>query len=135
MSRAILLAIALVLIALGLAEAQTVGPAPIYCNRVYATTTLSASTTQLVAGVSGKAVSFCGFNADGLAAGTFQFVFGTGTSCTTSTAATGVITTAAGDNIIDHTPSASVSGAAGQSLCAIITGTSAVTITTYYGIN
>lgn len=131
----LLLALVLALWAALPASAQSVGPAAIYCNKVVASGTLSASTVESVAGVSGKSISVCGFGADGLAAGSFQLVFGTGSSCTTSTAVTHVYTIAAGQHIIDHIPVASTSGAQGQSLCTIVTGASSLALTIYYSIN
>ena len=117
------------------ALAQPVGAAPLYCNRVAISATLTAGTTQLVAGVAGKQISFCGYYVDGVAAGSFQFVFGTGTSCTTPTAVSTVVTTAASQHNFDHLATAYASGNQGQSLCVIVTGTNSLSTTAFYTIN
>ncbi len=119
-----ILALAFALALCGSAAAQnTVGGQPILCNKVDVNSNLAAGTTQLIAGVAGQPINICGWTWDENANGTVQMVFGTGASCTSSTAITSVVTIAVNGIQVNHVPYAFVSSAPGQSLCAIVTGT------------
>jgi ribulose kinase len=115
---------------------QTVGPPAIICNQVAPSAALAAGTTQLVVGVANAHINLCGFNFEGLANGTIQLVFGTGSSCTSSTNITEAFTTQVNGNVVDHIPYAFTSSAQGQSLCAVVTGAGSVVIAlVYYSIS
>lgn len=112
---------------------SAVGPPNIIsCNKQAIPGTLTVGTTQVIAGVSGQIINLCGYVIEGLAAGTIQFVFGTGATCTTPTNVTPNFTTTATTSIVDHVPTAWISSAPGQSLCAVVTGTNPVTPAVYY---
>lgn len=120
-----LLALSLLALLLGPAVAQD-GAQPILCDSVAIGQSLAAGTTQLIAGVPGRVINYCGFKYDLNANGTVQLVWGTGATCTSPTNITANITTLTNDHIINHLPTAYLSSAPGQSLCAIVTGTGAV---------
>lgn len=107
-------------------------PNAILCNKVSTSASLATGTTLLVPGVTGQAISLCGFIFEGLATGTVQLVFGTGSTCTTPTNITGVFNTGATSNVTDHLPSAWMSSSSGQGMCGIVGGATAVVIDTYY---
>jgi hypothetical protein len=107
-------------------------PNNIFCNKVAPSAILSAGTAQLVAGVSGQIINICGYVLSGAAAGTVQLEFGTGASCTTPTVLSPVFTTASAADLQDHSNNAWASSAPGASLCAVVTGTSSVSIVAYY---
>jgi len=117
---------------LSAAQAQGLGAQTIICNKVVASATLGAGTTQLVAGNSGSLIHTCGFIFEGIAAGTVQLVYGTGSSCTSPVSITGVFVTSATSLVVDHIASAFTSGGLGQSLCAVVTGAGAVVVDVYY---
>ncbi len=114
------------------AQAQGLGAQPIVCNKVAVSATLTVGTTQLVAGQTGQLIDICGYIFEGLAAGTVQLVFGTGSTCTSPTSITGVFVTSTTTETIDHIATAFQSSLLGQSLCAIVTGTSSVVVDIYY---
>src|SRR5712664_3026574 len=114
------------------AQAQGLGAQTLICNRIVNSPTLTAGTTQLVAGNSGSLIHTCGYVYEGIAAGTIQLVYGSGASCTTPTSITGIFVTSTTSLVIDHIASAFTSSQLGQSLCAIVTGTSSVVVDVYY---
>jgi len=117
---------------LSAAQAQGLGAQPIVCNKVVASATLGAGTTQLVAGQPGQLIDVCGYVFEGIAAGTVQLVVGTGSSCTSPTNVTGIFVTSTTSLVVDHIATAFQSSALGQSLCAIVTGAGAVVVDVYY---
>jgi hypothetical protein len=132
--RKLLLGLLLSLMCWGSAPAQNIvgNPNAILCNKVAASGSLSAGTAQQVAGITGVAIHICGYIVEGLAAGTVQLVFGTGSTCTTPTVITPNFTTTATTSIVDHIVYAFTSSGSGQTLCAVSTGTTSVIINTYY---
>ena len=123
----ILLTLAL-LLAPACASAQPIGPPnAILCNlTATSTTALSAGTTQMVTGIATARINVCGFIFEGDGNGSAQLVFGTGSSCSSPTNVTSTITTTASSNDTYASPFAWISSALGQSLCIIVTGTTAV---------
>ena len=67
---------------------NTVGPsAQILCNKVANVAIGPTTATQIVAGVAGQSIFICGYQVTtNSTAGTFTFIFGTGSTCTTPTA-------------------------------------------------
>jgi hypothetical protein len=126
------LLIALGLLALALipradAQAPIVGPGQfIMCPFSFQTNITSATTTQLVAGVTGQRVYVCGWHVTSISAtsSTFQFEYGTGASCTTPTVLTPPFNVTSTAPSADHqTYAIGPNGGAGQTLCAVTTGT------------
>jgi hypothetical protein len=112
------------------AAAQGIGPTNVLqCNKT-AIASAGTTTTQLVAGIAGQVVNICGYDVSGAAAGTFQLVYGTGGTCTSSTAITPVHTVAAAFSSSNSTYARS-SSVLGQSLCMITTG-GPVAMTVFY---
>jgi len=66
---------------------NTVGPsAQILCNKVANVPVGPTTATQIVAGVAGQSIFICGYQVTtNSTAGTFTFIFGTGSTCTTPT--------------------------------------------------
>lgn len=120
------LLLALCLLAPLPAKAQSIGAQPIFCDKVGLGAGLNAGTTQIIAGISGVVINICGFMLDLNANGTVQLVFGTGSSCTSSTPIMSNITTLTNDHIVNHPSYAWLSSKPGESVCAIVTGTGAV---------
>ena len=89
----------------------------------------SATTTELIPLVSGKAIYVTSFNVDAPGTETIQFAYGTGTTCGTGTTgltgvysltvATNVVTVGNGLGIVLYVP-------AGNALCAVTTGASSI---------
>jgi hypothetical protein len=96
-------------------------PNAIFCNK-NANSTVTTGTVQLIAGVAGQVINICGYVFSGSTAGTLQFQFGTGASCTTPTQLTAIFTTAVGQSLQDHFSYAWATSLPGQSLCVTITG-------------
>lgn len=127
----------LLLASLSPALAQSVGPAPLYCNLSFAVSQAATGLTKIVSSVSAKQISICGwaFNS-GAATSTAQLEFGSGTNCgTNTTALTPVIPLGINGVYIDHTNVASRSLNQGLDLCLVTTGTGPAQVTVYYGIN
>jgi hypothetical protein len=104
------------------------------CDSHVAISGNTAATTQLVAGTTTTRVHICGFLIDGAAATTVQVVRGTGSSCTSSTAITGVMTLATGTPIAydgGSNGSIAVTGV-GESVCWINSGAVQVSGTLTY---
>lgn len=116
----------------GAVQAQGLGAQTIICNKVVASATLGAGTTQLVAGNSSSLIHTCGYVFEGIAAGTVQLVYGTGAGCTSPVSITGIFVTSTTSLVVDHIASAFTSSTLGQSLCAIVTGAGAVVVDVYY---
>lgn len=117
------------------AAAQTVGPAPIVCNRVFQVSQAATALARIVAS-GGKQISICGwvFNS-GAAASTAQLEVGTGTNCGTGTTAlTPAISLPINGTYADHVPNASVSLGTGVDLCLVTTGTGPTQVMLYYGV-
>jgi hypothetical protein len=95
-------------------------PNAIYCN-ITANTAITTGTIQLIAGVANKIINICGYVFSGSTAGTVQFEFGTGATCTTPTLLTALFTTATGVSLTDHFSYAFASSKPGESLCVVIT--------------
>jgi hypothetical protein len=104
-------------------------PNAIFCNKA-AVTAVTTGTVQVITGVAGQVINICGYVFSGSTAGTLQYEFGTGATCTTPTLLTAVFTTATGVSLQDHFNFAWATSAQGQSLCAVITGNSSVAV--YY---
>jgi len=66
---------------------NTVGPsAQILCNKVANVAVGPTTATQIVAGVTGQSIFICGYQVTtNSTAGTFTFIYGTGSTCTTPT--------------------------------------------------
>lgn len=105
------------------ALAQAVGPAnTILCNKVGVSAVVGPTTTQLIAGVAGQSIHVCGYAFGAATAGTVQFVFGTGTSCTSPTPFTPIFTAGVATTFEDHSGNAWTSSLPGQSLCMVTAG-------------
>lgn len=115
------------------AQAQVVGPAnAILCGRT-ATSSTGAATTRLVTAVAGQRVYICGWDVGaGAAAGGFQFVHGTGSSCTSSTAFTAAYTLAINTYAAARNDFAMMQSAVGADVCVITTGTGPTAVTLYF---
>lgn len=116
----------------GPSQAQPVGPPALYCDKVAVSGGLVAGTAQVVAGVTGQRINICGYMVEGLAAGTAQIVIGTGASCTSPTNLSSVMSVGAASNTVNHPPNVWFSTTAGQSVCAIVTGTGTVVAVDIY---
>lgn len=126
--RNLLLALGFVLSLCAGAQAQSpVGPPnQILCNKAAIANIATATTTSLVAGVTGQAISICGWHVTSSqsAANTFTFEWGTqGGPCTTPTAITPnfVVTSTAPSS--DHVDYSQFSLPVGAQLCVVTTGT------------
>src|SRR5258708_3318469 len=68
---------------------NVVGPTnQIYCNKAASVTVAAAGTNQAIAGVAGQSIQFCGWEVTSgasAAISTFQFEYGTGSTCTSPT--------------------------------------------------
>lgn len=113
--------------------AQPVGPPnEIWCNRTGIATS-GPATVSVVAGVTGRTTSVCGFIASATAAATIQLITGTGATCGTGTVnLTAAHAIPAGAFINYGGNSAFSSAATGANLCAIIGGTGPVQLTVVY---
>lgn len=129
LSAALLLCLALSSAAL--AE-NTVGPTNnIICNK-QGQLTGTGATAQIVAGVAGQSIFICGWHVTNTAAsGTFQFSFGTGSTCTSGTNVTPAFTVSNTAPSADHITAAWTNGAAGQTLCVNATITTVVVMVFY----
>lgn len=130
--------VAALAIFLGLASAalaQTVGPAPIVCNKTYIVSQAATALTKIVTNTATQQISICGWALNaGAATATAQLKSGTGTNCGTNTASvTPEIDLGINGTYIDHTPYASTSLARSTDLCLVTTGTGPMAVTVYYG--
>jgi len=129
MKRALLSLVVLLALCEG-APAQGVGPQQVLCNKS-ANGAGAVGTTQIVAPVTGQAVTYCGFEVTAAAAATFQIITGTGATCGTGT----LNITAAYDfaALAGLTgTSRQVSSAQSAGMCIVVTGTGPVHFTVYY---
>ena len=129
--KGVLLALSLALSLCVGAQAQPVGPAPFYCNKVQVNS-LTVGTTQLIIGVANQVITICGYLWDENANGTAQIVFGTGASCTSSTPISTNTTTSVGGHVVNRIATGYISSAPGQSVCAIVTGSNPLNTEVYY---
>ena len=87
----------------------------------------TATTTQLVALATGKAIYVCGFTATVGASSTIQFEYGTGSACGTGTTAlTGVFTPATAAVLSLTGEGTKITAPASNALCAVSTGTGGI---------
>lgn len=131
--------IAALFITLGLtcaASAQTVGPAPILCNQSFQVSQGAVALTKIIANVTNKQISICGWSLNaGAAAGAAQLEIGTGTNCGTSTTAlTPSIALGINGVYVDHADYAWTSLPRGTDLCLVTTGTGPTAVMVYYGV-
>lgn len=131
--------LALFLLCLGIApaRAQSVGPAPLYCNSSFQISQAAVALTRIVTNVPNKQISICGWALNtGAAAATAQLESGSGTNCGIGTTAlTPAISLGVNGSYIDHTPGASRSLNQSTDLCIVTTGTGPIQVTVYYGVN
>ncbi len=118
---------------------NTVGPTnQIICNNFAQTTAIvSATTTNLVTGVAGKAIFICGWHVTTTVTAPgpgFQFEYGTqGGPCTTPTALTPTFTVSNTAPSADHISIATLSAPQGAQICVVTTGTvTNIAIELYY---
>jgi hypothetical protein len=111
---------------------QTVGPTnSIICNK-QGQLTGTGATAQIVAAVPGQSIYICGWHVTNTAAsGTFQFIFGTGATCTTPTNVTPSFTVSNTAPSADHITAAWTNGVAGQTLCVNATVTTVIVMVFY----
>ena len=97
---------------------NTVGPSnQVLCNK-QAILIGTGAAAQIVAAVTGQSIFICGWHVTNTAAsGSFQFTFGTGSTCTTPTSVTGVFSVSNTAPSADHITAAWTNGGAGQTLC------------------
>lgn len=133
--RKLLLSALLVLLSVAGAWAQSVGPAPILCNKVYQVAQGATALTKIVTGTSTTSISLCGWAVNaGAAAGTAQLEYGTGTNCGTGTTAlTPAVSLGVNGSYVDHTVYVAQSLPQNTDLCLVTTGTGPVQIMIYYG--
>ena len=87
----------------------------------------TATTTQLVALATGKAIYVCGFTATVGASSTIQFEYGTGSACGNGTTAlTGVFTPATAAVLSLTGEGTKITAPASNALCAVSTGTGGI---------
>jgi hypothetical protein len=123
----------LLLLLSGPAEAQTVGPQPVLCNKT-AIGSSGAATVQTVAPIAGQVVNICGYEAmAGAAAGSFQLTTGTGATCGTATVTiTASYPFGAGVGLVNPSTYVRYSTPQGNGVCVVITGTGPVAWTLFY---
>ena len=87
MKRIVLALIALCALANVAWAENTIGPSnQVLCNKVANVAVGPTSATQLVAGVAGQSIFICGYQITNTGAtGTYTFIYGTGSTCTTPT--------------------------------------------------
>lgn len=129
-----LLALVALLLATPVA-AQPVGPPNINCNKTFQVSQGAVALTQIVAGVAGQSISFCGWTINaGAAAGTAQLQYGTGSNCGTGTTVlTPAYSLAINGVLNDHVAVAHASLPPANALCLVTTGTGPMQIMIYYG--
>lgn len=86
----------------------------------------AVATTQIVALVANRSIYVCGFALSQAAAGTFQWIYGTGAACGTGTTnLTGAFTTAVGGDFTYSGAGTVFQTPIGQALCITLTGAAA----------
>lgn len=117
----------------GPAEAQTVGPQPVLCNKT-AVGSNGAGTVQTVAPVVGQVINICGYDAmAGAAAGSFQLTTGTGATCGTGTVnITASYPFGAGVGLVHASTYTRYTTLQSAGVCVIVTGTGPVVWTLFY---
>jgi hypothetical protein len=133
--RGILLAGLLALLCGGPANAQTVGPPALYCNKSFVISVGATSLVQVVAAVPGQAIHICGYDLNaGAAAATFQLTVGTGTNCSTNvTNVTPVFTLGVNGVLVSRPGDVWFSSIQGAQLCYVTTGTGPLNAVVSYG--
>jgi hypothetical protein len=116
------------------AKAQTVGPPPLYCNKVFQISSGSAGAV-IANGVAGQSIHICGYDINaGAAAASFGLYVGTGSICTTNL--TNIVPNMSlGINgvMVSRNTTVWYSSPPGYSLCFNITGTGPITAVVSYG--
>jgi len=117
------------------AQAQQVGPPPLYCNQSFQVSAGATAITQIVAAVAGRAIHICGYDINaGAAAGTFQLSTGTGANCGTGTTSiTPAFSLAINGVLSARNTTVWYSTPQGNALCYTITGTGPVQALVSYG--
>jgi len=97
---------------------NAVGPTnAILCNKANSLIGTGAA-ASIVPGVAGQSINICGWHVTNTAAtGTFQFVYGTGATCTSPTSITPVFSVSNTAPSADHISVAWFSVPAGQTVC------------------
>lgn len=116
---------------------NSVGPSnAILCNKVAQATIASATTTSLVAGVTGQSIFICGWHVTSIlgTTSTFQFEYGTqGGPCTTPTVITPAFNVTSAAPSGDHVTYATLNAPAGAQLCVVTgSGTTGDAVLIYY---
>jgi hypothetical protein len=109
------------------ARAQSaVGPTNlIYCNKIAAASPVTATTTSLIAGVTGVSVNLCGWHvtSNQSTSSTFQFAYGTqGGPCTTPVTVTPAFAVTSTAPSADRQQTAYLTTPPGTQFCVISTG-------------
>jgi len=111
---------------------QTVGPTNSIIRNKQGQLTGTGATAQIVPGVAGQSIYICGWHVTNTAAsGTFQFSYGTGTTCTSGTNITPSFTVSNTAPSADHITAAWTNGGQGQTLCVNATVTTVVVMVFY----
>jgi hypothetical protein len=106
---------------------NTVGPTnQALCNK-QAQFTGTGAIAQLVAGVAGQSIFICGWHITATTGtNTFQFTFGTGSTCTSPTNLTPLLNVNSAAPSADHITAAWIGSNSGQTLCINATVTNVV---------
>lgn len=132
--RKLWLGLLLVFLGIAPAQAQGIGGQPLLCNQ-WAQASVAAGTSQMIAGVSGKVISICGFVFSSTGTATGQLVTGTGVNCATNQVALSAVW-----NVSANAPTGMTGGTAtasvpqGNAICATI-GTTTTNVQIIYTIN
>ena len=125
------------LLALGAeAQAQQIGPAPVYCNKFFTINAAAAtSILQIVAPVGNQTIYVCGLTLNaGAAAATFSLTAGTGANCNTSPLIMFPTVQLGINGVLDsRSPVIGSTSDPGDALCYTITGTGPLSAVVYYG--
>jgi hypothetical protein len=111
---------------------NSVGPTnQVVCNK-QALFTGTGSAAQVVAGVTGQSIFICGWHVTNTAAsGSFQLLYGTGSTCTSPTNITPVLSVSNTAPSADHITAAWFNTPAGATLCSNATVTTVIVMVFY----
>lgn len=118
------------------ARGQSVGAAPLVCNKTVQVSQGAVALTRIIA-ANGATISLCGFAYNtGAAAGSMQLSTGTGSNCGTGTVAiTPAFALGINGVLVDHVEFAHFSAPPGNDVCLTTSGTGPSQLLIYFGIN